>query len=86
MNAKIINNFCTQIQTDFLIYIIRLEFDYVVVVLGASKPYLKVHGAYEQIIRVNCISYLESGNGALLHLERKAHYNRECLPTFIPEM
>lgn len=66
---------------------VKLDFDYVVVVLGGSKPYLHVHSLYEQVIRVNCIIKLQDDSSTvMLYLERPAHYNRQCLPTFLPDM
>lgn len=55
-------------------------------VLGVSKPYLKIRELYEQVIRVNCIVKVDECNTVMLYLERKARYNRQCLPTFLPEM
>ena len=66
--------------------LIKLEYDYVVVVLGAFKQFLKVKGIYEQIIRVNCIVRVGHSNAGLLYLERRAHFNRQVLPTFLPEV
>lgn len=66
---------------------LRLEFDYVVVVVGGSKPYLHVHSPYEQVIRVNClVKLMDDSSTVMLYLERPAHYNRQCLPTFLPDM
>lgn len=66
---------------------VHLDFDYVVVVVGGSKPHLHVHTLYEQIIRVNCIIKLkDESSTVMLYLERPAHYNRQCLPTFLPDM
>lgn len=66
--------------------LVNLKFDFVVVVLGGTKPYLKIQGPYEQIIRVNCIVKVDNCNTVLLYLEHKAHYNRHCLPTYLPEV
>lgn len=67
--------------------LVRLEFDYVVVVVGGSKPYLHVHSPYEQVIRVNCLVKLQDESSTvMLYLERSARYNRQCLPTFLPDL
>lgn len=67
--------------------LVRLEFDFVVVVVGGSKPHLHVHSLYEQVIRVNClVKLLDDSSTVMLYLERPAHYNRQCLPTFLPDM
>lgn len=66
---------------------VRLEFDFVVVVVGGSKPHLHVHSLYEQVIRVNCLVRLKDDSSTvMLYLERPAHYNRQVLPTFLPDM
>lgn len=64
---------------------VRLEMDFVAVVLGGSKSYLNVRGPYEQVVRVNCVVIVEGGNTAMLHLEQSARFNREVLPTYLPD-
>lgn len=64
---------------------IRLDVENVAVILGNSKAYLNVKGPYEKIVRVDCYNKLKTANIILLHLEKPINYNRECLPSFIPE-
>lgn len=64
---------------------VRLEMDFVVVVLGVSKSFLNVRGPYEQVVRVNCVVNVEGGNTAMLYLEQGARFNREVLPTYLPD-
>ncbi len=64
---------------------VNLEFDYVTVVVGKSKSFMNVIGPYEQIHRVSCYVKMDGSNSVLLFLEEAVRFNRECLPTFLPE-
>lgn len=65
---------------------VNLEFDYVTVVVGKSQAFMNVVGPYEQVLRVSCFVKLESGsNGVLLFLDGTIRFNRESMPTFLPE-
>lgn len=59
-----------------------LHFNHVVVMLGNSKAH--IHGPYEQISKVNCLSILNDTNVLLLHLEHAVTFNRHVLPAFLP--
>lgn len=65
--------------------LVNLEFDYVTVVVGKSQAFLNIIGPYEQIVRVSCFVKIDGSNGVLLFLEHPVRFNRECLPTFLPE-
>lgn len=66
---------------------VNLEFDYVTVVVGKSHAFMNVVGPYEQIHRVSCFVRMEGrlSNSVLLFLEAPVRFNRETLPTFLPE-
>lgn len=65
--------------------LVNLEFDYVTVVVGKSQAFMNVIGPYEQIVRVSCFVKMDGSNSVLLFLEHPVRFNRECLPTFLPE-
>lgn len=65
--------------------LVNLEFDYVTVVVGKSQAFMNVIGPYEQIVRVSCYVKMDGSNSVLLFLEHSVRFNRECLPTFLPE-
>lgn len=65
--------------------LVNLEFDYVTVVVGKSQAFMNIIGPYEQIVRVSCFVNMDGGNTVLLFLEENVRFNRECLPTFLPE-
>lgn len=65
--------------------LVNLQFDYVTVVVGKSQAFMNVIGPYEQILRVSCFVKMDGSNSVLLFLEQPARFNRECLPTYLPE-
>lgn len=65
--------------------LINLKHDYISVVVGGAKSYLKIAGPYEQVSRVDCYHFLPEAKVVMLHLERKLNFTRHVLPTFIPE-
>ncbi|XP_062549399.1 serine protease nudel [Armigeres subalbatus] len=65
--------------------LINLKNDYLSVVTGGAKSYLKISGPYEQIVRVDCYHFLPEARVVMLHLEKNLTYTRHVLPTFIPE-
>lgn len=65
--------------------LVNLQFDYVTVVVGKSQAFMNIIGPYEQIHRVSCYVKMDGSNSVLLFLEEDVRFNRECLPTFLPE-
>ncbi|XP_055630192.1 serine protease nudel isoform X2 [Toxorhynchites rutilus septentrionalis] len=65
--------------------LINLKIDYISVVAGGAKSYLKIAGPYEQVLRVDCYHYIPDARVVLLHLEKQLSFTRHVLPTFIPE-
>ncbi|EJY57924.1 AAEL016971-PA [Aedes aegypti] len=64
---------------------INLKNDYLSVVAGGAKSYLKISGPYEQVVRVDCYHFLPEARVVMLHLAKNLTFTRHVLPTFIPE-
>ncbi|XP_058457030.1 serine protease nudel [Malaya genurostris] len=64
--------------------LINLKHDYLSIVAGGAKSYLKITGPYEQVVRVDCYHFIPEARVVMLHLERKLSFTRHVLPTFIP--
>lgn len=80
----LLDNLC--VVTDLsCVELVNLQFDYVTVVVGKSQAFMNVIGPYEQIVRVSCFVKMDGSNSVLLFLEHAVRFNRECLPTFLPE-
>ncbi|XP_065075902.1 serine protease nudel [Ochlerotatus camptorhynchus] len=64
---------------------INLKHDFISVVAGGAKSYLKISGPYEQVVRVDCYHFLPDARVVMLHLEKNLTFTRHVLPTFIPQ-
>ncbi|KXJ81311.1 hypothetical protein RP20_CCG020571 [Aedes albopictus] len=64
---------------------INLKNDYLSVVAGGAKSYLKISGPYDQVVRVDCYHFLPEPRVVMLHLAKNLTFTRHVLPTFIPE-
>lgn len=65
--------------------LINLKNDYLSIVAGGAKSYLKITGPYEQVVRVDCYHFIPDARVVMLHLEMPLTFTRHVLPTFIPE-
>lgn len=57
----------------------------VIYVLFGPKAALNIKAKEGQLIRVDCIRALKTGNVTFLHLANGVEFTRNTLPTFVPD-
>lgn len=61
-----------------------LHENHVVALFGNTKSNFNIESPYEQLVKVDCLQFINDSNALLLHLESPIDFNRHVLPSFLP--